>query len=64
MLHFVDRFMAFIFGETCHAPVVEQAVVQPVLVDGRQLVAKRDIEMLDDLRIALHGSPLVDCASA
>jgi hypothetical protein len=56
MLHLIDRLVPLIVGEPVHAPIVEHAVVQPILVDRRQLVPERVIEMLDDLWVAFHGS--------
>jgi hypothetical protein len=63
MLHLVDRFVAFEFGQLLHAPMVEQAIMQPILVDRGQFVLERGIEEVDDLRIALHGDAL-RCFSA
>ena len=54
MLHLLDGFLAPMFGEIPIAPVVEQPVMQPILVDGCQLSAQRGIEILNDFRIALH----------
>ncbi len=56
VLHFLDRFRPPLLGEILEAPVVEHAKMQPVLVDGRQLMAKRLVEKLDDFGIALHGA--------
>ena len=57
MLHLVDRFVALEFGESGDAPMVEQPVVQPVLVDRGELVAECLVEQFDDPCVALHASP-------
>mgnify|MGYP003295966444 CR=1 FL=1 len=69
VLHFLDRFMALVSGELFEAPIVEHAVVQPVLVDRGQLVGESLVEKIDDLEVALHGdvlcvksAPLQHCA--
>src|ERR1051325_7801712 len=54
VLHLLDRFLAPLFGERLVAPVVEQAVVQPILVDGGQLVPQPPVEELDDARLTAH----------
>src|SRR5712671_4460487 len=56
VLHLLDRFLAPLLGERLEAPVVEQAIVQPVLVDGRELMPQTAVEILDDFRVALHVS--------
>src|SRR5690606_24291930 len=43
-------------GELFDAPVLQHAVVQPVLVDGGKLVGERLVEVIDDLRVALHDA--------
>ena len=58
VLHFFDRLLAPGLGEVLEAPVVENSVVQPILIDGRQLMAESLVQVLDDALIALHGSPL------
>src|SRR5690606_10336978 len=54
VLHLVDRFLPLVLGELLDSPVLQHAVVQPVLVDGGEFVGERLVEVLDDLRIALH----------
>src|SRR5687767_923987 len=54
MLHLVDRFMALELGEPLDPPIVEHPVVEPILVDGGELVLERFVEVLDDLVVALH----------
>ena len=56
VLHLVDRFVALVLGEPGHAPVVEHAVVQPVLVDRGHLVPQALVEIFDNLGIALHDA--------
>ena len=56
MLHLVDRFVALVFGELVDPPVLQHAVVQPVLVDRGELVGERLVEIVNDLRIALHDA--------
>ena len=58
MLHFLDRFLAPLLRQVFVAPVVEQPVMQPILIDRRQLVPKRFVEKLDDFRVTLHNSLL------
>ena len=64
VLHLLDQFLALLLGELGEAPVVEHAVVQPVLVDGAQLVLEGLVQDVDDLFLALHaaspvpGSPI------
>jgi hypothetical protein len=54
MLHLVDRLLPFELGEPGNAPICEQPIVKPILIDRRQLVPQRLVEMLDDLFVALH----------
>src|SRR5215510_15232491 len=58
MLHFLDRFLAPLLRQILVAPVVEQPVVKPILIDRRQFVPKRFVEKLDDFRVTLHNSLL------
>jgi hypothetical protein len=53
-MHLLDRLLALLGGKLGIAPVVEQAVMQPVLVDRRHLVAQRPVEQIDDIRMTLH----------
>src|ERR1043165_7161275 len=55
VLHLLDRFLAPLLGEVLVAPVVEQPVMQPVLIDRGQLAAQALVEIVDDLGVALHG---------
>src|SRR5262249_14397229 len=56
VLHLLDRFLAPLLGERAIAPIVQQAIVQPILVDGGQLVPQPAVEIFDDGRIALHAA--------
>ena len=58
VVHLLDRFLALLLGELGEAPVVEQAVVQPVLVDGAELELQRLVKLLDDLFLPFIVSPL------
>jgi hypothetical protein len=54
VLHLLNGFLAPLLGEVLEAPVVEQTIVQPILVDGRELMPQTAVEILDDFRVALH----------
>ena len=56
VLHLLDTLLAPDLGHLEQAPIIEDPVVQPVLVDRRQLVAQPLVEIFDDLGIALHLS--------
>ena len=56
VVHFLDRFRAFLLGELLVAPVLKKAVVKPVLVDGAEFQKQSLVKPLDDLFFALHGS--------
>ena len=56
MMHLLDRFLALLLGELGEAPVLEHAVVQPVLVDGAELVLEGLVEDVDDVFLALHAA--------
>jgi hypothetical protein len=43
-------------GEVVVAPIVEEPVVQPELIDGGQLVPKPLVQILDGFRIPFHGA--------
>ena len=58
VLHLLDRFLALLLGEPREAPIVEQAVMQPILIDGGELVRQRLVEIFDDAWISLHSSLL------
>ena len=55
VMHFLDRFRALLLGELAVAPVLQQPVVKPVLVDGAELQKQRLVKPLDDLFFAFHG---------
>ena len=54
MLHLLDGFLAPLLGERLVAPIIEQAIMQPVLIDRRQLVTQRVVEIFDNFGLALH----------
>jgi hypothetical protein len=64
VLHLLDRFLAPLLGEILVAPIIEQPVMQPVLVDGRELVAERLVQIFDDFGIALHDATPVKALRA
>ena len=37
VMHFLDGFLTFLLGEPREAPVAQEAVVEPVLIDGAEL---------------------------
>jgi hypothetical protein len=55
VFHLLDRFLAPFLGEHLVAPVLQQPIVQPVLVDRGQLMPQRLVEIFDDFGVALHG---------
>ena len=57
VLHLVDRFVPLVLGEPLDPPVLEDAIVQPVLVDGGKFVGERLVQELYDFRIAFHRAP-------
>src|SRR3546814_17481701 len=58
VLHLVDGFLVLVLAEFTETPVLQHAVMQKVLVDRRELVPQDLVEMLEDLRVAFHLSPL------
>jgi hypothetical protein len=54
MMHFLDAFGARFGGYAAIAPILLQAVMQPVLADRGQLTPQRLVEIVDDLLVALH----------
>src|SRR5882672_4248640 len=57
VLHLVERLLADLVPEPLVAPVLTEAGVQPVLVDGRELAGEDVVQERDDLGIAFHGDP-------
>src|SRR6202044_2181989 len=53
--HLVDGFVVLDLAEMLHAPVVEHACVQEVLVNRGKLVLERLIEKVQDLGVTFHG---------
>src|SRR5580700_10411621 len=54
VLHFLDRLLAPLLGERLVAPVIQQSIMQPILVDGRELVAQSLVQVVKDSWIASH----------
>ena len=54
VVHLLDGFLTLLLGELCVAPVVQKAIMQPILVDGPQFEKQRFVKPLDDLYVALH----------
>ena len=59
VMHLLDRFLPLLLGELGVAPIVEQPVMQPILIDGGELAGQRFIEIFDDPWIALHSPVLL-----
>ena len=55
VLHFLDQFLAPLLGQILVAPIFEQPIVQPVLVDRGQFVPKCLVEKFDDFSVTLHN---------
>ena len=55
VMHFFDGFFTFLLGKTREAPVVEEAVVKPVLVYSAKLEEQCLVKPLDDLWFAFHS---------
>ena len=54
VMHLLDRFLAPFLREVLVAPIVEDAVMQPILVDGGEFAAQPAIEIFDDLGVSAH----------
>src|SRR6516162_6614558 len=63
VLHFVDRFVVFIGAELDHAPVLQDASVQEILIERGHLILQNCVEVREDGRIALHGSGFLRLSS-
>src|SRR4029077_15231551 len=59
VLHLLDGFLAPLLGERFVAPIVEQTIMQPILIDRGQLVPQRLVEIIDDTRLPSHNLLLV-----
>src|SRR6266478_4206087 len=55
VFHLFDGLLAPFFGESLVAPVLEQAIVQPILIDGRKLVTQRLVEVFNYGCISAHS---------
>ena len=56
VLHLLDGFLAPDLGHVQQAPIVQEPVMQPVLVDGGEFAAQALVEIIDDFWVALHGA--------
>ncbi len=54
VLHLVDGFVVLLVPERLEAPVIVDAGVQEVLVDGYQLIGQHLVEMGNDLGVSFH----------
>jgi hypothetical protein len=54
MLHLVNRFMPFKMCQTRYAPIVEHAVMQPILIDRSQFIFERLVQKFYDFCITPH----------
>src|SRR5215471_15444031 len=54
VLHLLDGLFALLLCKLGKAPVVEHAIVQPILVNSAQFVLQPFIEDVDDLFLAFH----------
>ena len=52
--HLLDQLLPPSVGELPVAPVVENPIVEPVLVDGGEFTAEGLVEIVDDLLISAH----------
>src|SRR6266700_5144598 len=55
VLHLLHRFLAPLLGQGLVAPIVQQPIMQPVLVDRGQLMPQAAVEIFDDFCVALPG---------
>ena len=54
VLHLVDALLIGLVGERVVAPVLEDARMEEILVDGGQFVGQHAVQKFDDLSVALH----------
>lgn len=54
MFHLANGFFARLLRHSLEAPMLEHAVVDKVLVDGREFVLQMDLKALGDLGVTLH----------
>src|SRR5438094_917469 len=57
VFHLLDALLAHLLGEAIVAPVVAEAGVEEVLVDGGQLGREHVVEQRNDLLVAFHEPP-------
>src|SRR5215831_11603712 len=63
VLHLLDGLFALLLCKLGKAPVVEHAIVQPILVNSAQFVLQPLIEDVDDLFLALHPTSPLACST-
>jgi hypothetical protein len=56
VLHFLEGFGAPFLRQRAISPILQEPVVQPVLIDGGELVPQASIEILDYPGVALHDA--------
>src|SRR6202044_3788274 len=56
VLHLLDGLLAPLLGEIAIAPIVQQPVMQPILVDRGKFMPQGLVEIIDDDRLTAHGS--------
>src|SRR6202030_4764184 len=65
VLHLFDGLFAPFLGKGLVAPVLKQTIMQPILVDGGELVTQRLVEEFDYGCISAHRDvSLLNCRSA
>ncbi len=55
VLHFLDGFFTFLLCKAREAPIAQEAVVKPILVDGAQLQKQSFVQALNDFLVPFHG---------
>src|SRR5690606_2270400 len=54
VMHFLDGFCAFPIGQFCVAPVVQQTIMDPILIDRAKFEKEGFVTPLDDMCFASH----------
>ncbi|MMZ70423.1 hypothetical protein D1872_334620 [compost metagenome] len=54
MFHLIDGLMIFLVPEPLEAPVIVDAGMQKILVDGNQLIGQHLVEVGNDFGISFH----------
>src|ERR1700730_6916730 len=60
MVHFLDRLFAPFLRQIFKAPIIEDTIMKPILIDGCQLAAQAAIEIVEDSVVAPHCSKLLN----